>query len=62
MNKDEQMLKTLMQSKEIGTKEFINIFINTVEALEEIHKKKIIHLDINPENILINRKGEIILR
>ncbi|GAA0178875.1 AAA family ATPase [Clostridium sediminicola] len=59
MNKEEQMLKTFMQCKKIDIDEFINIFINTVEALEEIHKKKIIHLDINPENILINRKGEV---
>ncbi|GAA0178876.1 AAA family ATPase [Clostridium sediminicola] len=59
MNKEEQMLKTFISKKTVGIKEFLNISIYTVEALEEIHKKKFIHLGVNPENILINLEGKI---
>lgn len=59
MNKDEYILKTLIKKKVVGVKEFLDISIKTVEALEELHKKKIIHADINPENIFINLKREI---
>ncbi|GAA0178858.1 AAA family ATPase [Clostridium sediminicola] len=59
MNKEEHILKTLIQNKVVGVKEFLDISIKIVEALDEIHKKKIIHLDLNPENIFINLKGKI---
>jgi len=35
--------------------EFLRIAIEIVEALEGLHRERIIHKDINPENILINK-------
>ncbi|MCY6354885.1 AAA family ATPase [Clostridium sp. ZS2-4] len=52
-------LKSLIKDKGIQLEEFFEISIQIVDILNEIHKNKVIHLDINPNNILINNQGEI---
>ncbi|PRX33491.1 PAS domain S-box-containing protein [Orenia metallireducens] len=52
-------LKSLVKSKQLELKEFLEIAIQLVDILNQIHQKKIIHLNINLDNILINKHGEV---
>lgn len=52
-------LKKLIRNNEIKLEKFLDLAIQIVDIISEIHKKKVIHLDINPNNILINEYGEI---
>lgn len=36
-------------------------FIQLVETIKHVHSKQIFHLDLKPENVLINCKGELFL-
>jgi predicted ATPase/serine phosphatase RsbU (regulator of sigma subunit) len=47
-------LKTYLASRRIDIVTFLQIGIQLVSALEEIHRQNIIHKDINPSNIIIN--------
>ena len=47
-------LDLLMQSQRFALLEFLQIAIQAVAALAEIHGAKIIHKDINPSNIVVN--------
>jgi len=38
---------------------FLNISVQAANALENLHAKNIIHENIKPENILVNKKGEV---
>ena len=38
---------------------FLKIASNIIDALCEIHKLNIIHKDLNPQNILVNKNGDI---
>lgn len=40
-------------------KEIINVFFELICSVSEIHVNKIIHCDIKPMNILINKAGQI---
>ena len=51
---DAQSLDQLLQFQKFGILEFIEIAIQTAEALAEIHRANIIHKDINPSNIILN--------
>ncbi len=51
----ESIDKILKQGK-FALKEFLPVGLKIIEALGEIHKKNIIHKDIKPHNILLNRK------
>lgn len=53
------LLKNLILNKGIQFKNFFYIAIQLIDILDEIHKNKVIHLNINPNNILINDDGEI---
>jgi len=46
-------LSSLIYKKKITITEFSKIAIQIASALDEIHKKNIVHKDINPNNILI---------
>lgn len=52
-------LKKIIESNEITIEKFLDWAIQIVDILGEIHKNRVIHLDINPNNILINDHGEI---
>ncbi|MFC1617508.1 AAA family ATPase [Candidatus Margulisiibacteriota bacterium] len=43
-------------SNGMSLEEFLNFAINVTKILSEIHSKQIIHKDINPRNIIYNRK------
>ncbi|MCY6959272.1 AAA family ATPase [Clostridium brassicae] len=52
-------LKKLIKNNDVDLNQFFKIAIQIVDILGEIHKNGIVHLDINPNNILINDDGEI---
>lgn len=52
-------LRNFIKNTSITMEEFLKLAIEITDILEEIHNKKIIHLDINPNNILINDNKEI---
>ncbi len=43
----------------IPLKEALRIAAETAEALEEIHRKGIMHRDLNPSNIMLTRQGHV---
>lgn len=45
----------------ITVDEALNIFNPVLDALQEIHSKGILHRDISPDNLLVDRKGRVIL-
>ena len=52
-------LKNLIKDKQLPLAEFLEIAIQVVDILEQIHQRKIIHLNINLDNILINKHGQV---
>ncbi|EAY21309.1 CMGC family protein kinase [Trichomonas vaginalis G3] len=54
-------LRRYMQSKNnmLSQEEIISFSYQLLRALEFIHSKYIIHRDVKPQNILLNRKGEL---
>lgn len=49
-------MKEILKTKKLGLKEFLRIAATLSRTLGLIHKNNIIHLDIKPDNILINAK------
>src|SRR5262249_24982994 len=43
----------------LNISEFMEIAEECLEALSEVHKKKILHRDIKPENILLDASGRV---
>ncbi len=53
-------LKNLITAKHLEINEFLSLAIHLAETLAQLHENKIIHKDIKPQNIIINRKtGQI---
>ena len=53
-------LKLLMAHEDPMLEEHIaNILIDSAQALQHIHERGYIHLDFKPENLMINRSGEV---
>ncbi len=51
-----QSLKSFAASRRLSLREFLEIAIPLVETLGELHQNNVIHKNINPANIVINRK------
>ncbi len=47
-------LKNYADNVDIDVEAFLNIALQLVKALGDVHKKNVIHKDVNPSNILIN--------
>ena len=45
----------------ISEEETLKLLHPVIESLQEVHQQNIIHRDISPDNILLNKKGEVIL-
>lgn len=60
---DGQNFSAYIKSKggRLGISEVLELLEPVVYALEELHKRNIIHRDISPENIMIDQKGRAIL-
>lgn len=51
-----QSLKSFTASRRLSLREFLDIAIPLVETLGELHQNSVVHKNINPANIIINRK------
>ncbi len=49
----------IREKKQLALEEVLDISIQTCQALEHAHGKKIIHRDIKPHNILVSKEGKI---
>ena len=49
-------LKEIQKDRKISIEEFFLISIELAEVLLQIHKKKVIHKDIKPDNIILNNE------
>ncbi|BAY27855.1 multi-sensor signal transduction multi-kinase [Calothrix sp. NIES-2100] len=55
-----ESLHQFMKIQELKINEFLSIAMKLVETLGELHKNRIIHQDIKPQNIIINSQtGEV---
>lgn len=45
----------------LSVKQAVNIMAPIMDALKELHAVNLLHRDISPDNILINKKGQVIL-
>lgn len=53
-------LKKLLKTRTISLQNFLGIAITLSETLSNLHKNNIIHMDIKPDNILINTEENIV--
>ncbi|MEG3987276.1 AAA family ATPase [Microcoleus sp. S28C3] len=53
-----ESLNDWMKGKKVAIVQFLSIALQLVSALAELHKHKIIHKDIKPQNIIINPATE----
>ncbi len=53
-----ESLDRILARGKFSLKEFLELSVNIVEALGEIHKMNIIHKDIKPHNLLYNKNTE----
>jgi len=54
-------LRNFLEDNKLSVEEVIIIILQLVEILDKIHKKNIIHKDVNPNNIIINEKKEVFI-
>lgn len=59
--KGKSLRDVLDRQKKLGPQLTIHIGMSVAAALEEAHKKKIIHRDVKPGNILITKDGRVLL-
>lgn len=52
-------LRTLIDSKELGAEEAQRIVVEVCHALQFAHEEGIVHRDVKPSNILIDKKGRV---
>jgi WD40 repeat protein/serine/threonine protein kinase len=53
--------RELTKASQYGLKDQLNILLNVSKAIQFAHSKKIAHLDLKPENIMIGDFGEVLV-
>jgi serine/threonine protein kinase len=56
---DGMNLRQLLNASHLAPKEALAIVPQICEALQYAHEQGIVHRDVKPENLLINKKGEV---
>jgi len=56
---DGESLKELIDKNELSTNEVIDIVLQICEGLKIAHKAEVVHRDLKPGNILINKDGRV---
>ena len=46
-------------TRKLGTRERVQLFIEVVRAIGHAHRRLIVHRDVKPSNILVNRRGRV---
>ncbi len=54
-----QTLSELNRKKDLSSREIAEIILSTCEAIEAAHQHKVIHRDLKPGNIMIDKKGKL---
>jgi serine/threonine protein kinase len=52
---------SLMQTRHLSVREILSLGCQMLSGLHNIHSKKLVHLDIKPDNILLSDRGEALL-
>src|SRR5215472_16634944 len=55
---DGQPLDQVMQQRRLKIREIISIGIQVAEALEAAYERRIVHRDIKPGNIMLDKRGQ----
>ena len=53
--------KILIEKKQLSIEQTITIALNLLKALQNLHAQEVIHLDLKPDNILIDDNNEVYL-
>lgn len=54
-------LKELMGGRSITVREIVTMGCQVLSGLHNVHSKRLLHLDIKPDNILLSNRGEALL-
>ncbi len=55
------MAEVLKEQGTLSEKASVDYIIQVANALKEVHSKKLLHLDVKPANVMLNKNGEAIL-
>lgn len=57
----DKMIAAKEQEQPIETKQVVRYYLSLINAIEELHKIDIVHLDIKPDNVFLDQNGELVI-